>query len=201
MPRRWLCLCLSWWGLLTVAAAADPPANTPRKTPDVGYYATTQDVVDEILRLAKVGKNDVVCDLGCGDGRFVITAAKKYGCKGVGYEIDPHWVRTARALAEKEQVAELVEIREADIFTADLKNVTVVTLFLLPELNDRLIPQLEQLPRGARIISHEFEIPSLIPDHKLEFQSQQDRSEHLLYLYRVPIKRAAASPRKTPLGR
>lgn len=194
---RIVCLCLGLSGLVGLAIAMEPRSPAPHKTPDVGYYATTQDVVEEMLRLARVGKNDVVCDLGCGDGRFVITAAKKYGCRGVGYEIDPEWVRKARTLAQKEQVDRLVEIREADIFTADLKNVTVVTLFLLPELNDRLIPQLEQLPPGARIISHEFEIPSLVPDRKLAYQSRQDNSEHLLYVYSAPVKRAAR-PSKQP---
>jgi SAM-dependent methyltransferase len=176
---------------LTVCGAllAADPATKPKK-PDVGYYATTQDVVEEILKQAKVTKQDVVVDLGCGDGRFVITAAKKYGCKGVGYEIDPVWVKQARELAEKEQVAKLVEIRDQDIFTADLKDVTVVTLFLLPELNARLIPQLEKLPKGARIVAHEFEVPGLVPDRKDEFVSKQDESEHLLFYYSVPLKRA-----------
>jgi SAM-dependent methyltransferase len=169
---------------------AQEPAAKPKKKPDVGYYATTQDVVEEILRQVKVTKHDVVCDLGCGDGRFPITAARQYGCKGLGYEIDPKWVAAARALAEKEKVAHLVEIHEQDIFTVDLKDVTVVTLFLLPEMNARLVPQLEKLPKGARIVAHEFDVPGLVPDRKLEYVSKQDQSEHLLYFYTVPLKRA-----------
>jgi SAM-dependent methyltransferase len=169
---------------------AQEPAAKPKKKPDVGYYATTQDVVEEILRQVKVTKHDVVCDLGCGDGRFPITAARQYGCKGIGYEIDPKWVAAARALAEKEKVAHLVEIHEQDIFTVDLKDVTVVTLFLLPEMNARLVPQLEKLPKGARIVAHEFDVPGLVPDRKLEYVSKQDQSEHLLYFYTVPLKRA-----------
>jgi SAM-dependent methyltransferase len=184
----------AWWTAALISLGglvlAQEPAAKPKKKPDVGYYATTQDVVEEILKQAKVTKNDVVCDLGCGDGRFPITAAKLYGCKGVGYEIDPKWVATARALAEKEKVAKLVDIREQDIFTADLKNVTVVTLFLLPELNARLIPQLEKLPKGARIVAHEFDVPGLTPDRKLEYVSKEDESEHLLYFYSTPLKRA-----------
>jgi SAM-dependent methyltransferase len=173
--------------LFAVVLSAAEPADA--KKPDVGYYATTQDVVEEILRLAQVTKTDVVCDLGCGDGRFVTTAAKVYGCRGVGYEIDPEWVHKARQLAERERVTDLVEIRAQDIYTADLQQVTVVTLFLLPELNARLIPQLEQLPRGARIITHEFDIPGLVPARQLTYVSKQDESEHLLYVYTAPLKK------------
>lgn len=178
--------------LISVGETVDPPKTTVDKKPDVGYYATTQDVVEEILKQAKVTKHDIVVDLGCGDGRFPITAAKLHGCRGFGYEIDPIWVAKARALVEKEQVGKLVEIRDQDIFTADLREMTVVTLFLLPELNQRLIPQLEKLPKGARIITHEFDIPGLIPDRKAEFVSKQDDSEHLLYFYSVPLKKAPA---------
>jgi len=177
------------WAVGLVALTGILVAQESKKKPDVGYYATTQDVVEEILKQAKVTSNDVVCDLGCGDGRFVITAAKKYGCKGVGYEIDPVWVKKARELVQKEQVSKLVEIRDQDIFTADLKDVTVVTLFLLPELNNRLVPQLEKLPNGARIVTHEFDIPLLVPDRTMEYVSKQDESEHLLYFYSVPLKR------------
>lgn len=180
--------------LLAVLTGAEPP----KKKPDVGYYATTQDVVDEILKQAKVTKNDVVIDLGCGDGRFPITAAKKYGCKGIGYEIDPVWVAKAKKRAETEKVTDLVDIRAEDIFTADLSKVTVVCLFLLPELNTRLIPQLEKLPPGARIVTHEFDIPGLLPDRKAEYISTQDESEHLLYFYSVPLKPAPLGKRIAP---
>lgn len=176
------------------ATGKEAPQETgkPRKKPDVGYLATTQDVVDEILKQAKVTKQDVVCDLGCGDGRFVVTAAQRYGCRGVGYEIDPQLVATGRRKAETAKVADRVQIVEQDIFEVDLRNVTVVTLFLLPDLNRRLIPQLERLPKGARIISHEFEIPGLKADRELTFQSRQDDSEHLLFFYTAPVHKAAA---------
>lgn len=171
--------------------AAPPAPSSPKKKPDVGYYATTQDVVEEILRQVKVQKTDIVCDLGCGDGRFVITAARKYGCKGIGYEIDPQLVETGRKRAKELGVADRVEILEEDIFTADLSKMTVVTLFLLPNLNTRLIPQLEKLPANARIVSHEFDVPGLVPDREMTFVSKQDDSEHLLYFYSLPLKKAA----------
>ncbi|MDP1797676.1 MAG: 50S ribosomal protein L11 methyltransferase [Planctomycetaceae bacterium] len=181
--------------LLTALTLSGAEPTSEKKKPDVGYYATTQDVVEEILKQAKVTKKDVVIDLGCGDGRFPITAAKKYGCKGIGYEIDPVWVAKAKARVEAEMVTDLVDIRAEDIFTADLRKVTVVCLFLLPELNTRLIPQLEKLPEGARIVTHEFDIPGLVPDRKTEYISTQDESEHLLYFYSVPLKRAPVGKR------
>jgi ribosomal protein L11 methylase PrmA len=186
-----LCGLLSCGLLASLTFAAEPVA-TPKKSPDVGYYATTQDVVEEILRLAKVTKKDVVCDLGCGDGRFVITAAKQHGCRGVGYEIDPKYVQLARERAKQQRVESLVAIHEQDIFTADLQEMTVVTLFLLPELNARLIPQLEKLPPGARVVSHEFDVPGLVADRELTFVSKQDDSEHLLYVYTTPLKKQPA---------
>ncbi len=96
---------------------------------------------------------------------------------------------------QTEKVADLVDIRAEDIFKADLRKVTVACLFLLPELNARLIPQLEKLPEGARIVTHEFDIPGLIPDRKLEYISKQDESEHLLYFYSVPLKYAPVGKR------
>ncbi len=181
--------------LLTALTLSGAEPTSEKKKPDVGYYATTQDVVEEILKQAKVTKKDVVIDLGCGDGRFPITAAKKYGCKGIGYEIDPVWVAKAKARVEAEMVTDLVDIRAEDIFTADLRKVTVVCLFLLPELNTRLIPQLEKLPEGARIVTHEFDIPGLVPDRKTEYISTQDESEHLLYFYSVPLKHSSNGKR------
>jgi SAM-dependent methyltransferase len=186
LPRCLMGLAMCLAGGLAQAAE---PAPAPKKKPDVGYYPTTQDVVEEILRLAKVAKTDVVCDLGCGDGRFVITAARRHGCRGIGYEIDPKYVSLARESARRHGVEALVTIHEQDIFTVDLKAMTVVTLFLLPDLNDRLVPQLEKLPKGARIISHEFDIPSLVADKELTYISKQDDSEHLLYIYSTPLKK------------
>ncbi len=194
MPHRLLltlCLFVSLSGSPLLSNDAPSTAQpSPKKKPDVGYYATTQDVVEEIFKQVKVQKTDVVCDLGCGDGRFVITAAKKYGCKGIGYEIDPQLVETGRKRARELGVTDRVEILEEDIFTADLGKMTVVTLFLLPNLNTRLIPQLEKLPPNARIVSHEFDVPGLVPDREMTFVSKQDDSEHLLYFYSMPLKKA-----------
>ena len=195
MCRACLLSVASWLlGCLLVGAAEQNPSPVaPKKRPDVGYYATTQDVVEEILKQVKVTKSDRLCDLGCGDGRFVITAAKKYHCRAFGYEIDPKLVREGQRRATEAGVADRASIIEQDIFTVDLSQMTVVTLFLLPELNQRLIPQLEKLPPNARVVSHEFEIPGLIPDRELTYVSKQDDSEHLLYFYSLPLKHAVTT--------
>lgn len=176
-----------------VAAVGSSPSATalpvkPRK-PDVGFYATTQDVVEKMLDLVKTTEKDVVYDLGCGDGRFVTTAAAKYGCKAVGVELDPKYVEIGKKIVADRGLSEKVEIRQGDIFETDLRPATVVTLFLLPEMNQKLIPQLEKLPAHARIIAHEFDIPGLIPEESLTFISKEDDSEHLLYIYKMPLKK------------
>ncbi len=167
--------------------AAEPPQ--PRKTPDVGYHPTAQDVVEKMLELAKVTKDDHVCDLGCGDGRFIVTAAKKYGCRATGYEIDPKLVAQGRAQIRENNLEKLAKIVDQDFFTADISDVTVMTLFLLPNLNERLIPQLQKMAPGSRIITHEFDIPGIKADRELAWDSKIDDSEHLLYVYTVPLQR------------
>ncbi len=125
----------------------------PGKRPitDVEYEPTPQNVVDALLRLAKVTKKDVVWDLGCGDGRIPVTAAKEYACKACGFDIDPERVKDSLANVRKHGVERLVTIEQRDIFKLDLsKGPTIVTLYLLPRLNAKLLPQLRKLPPGAR---------------------------------------------------
>jgi SAM-dependent methyltransferase len=116
-------------------------------------------VVEVMLRLAKVGKNDVVYDLGCGDGRIVITAALKYGARGVGVDIDPRRIRESNENARKAGVTDRVKFLQQDLFKINLSEATVVTLYLLPEMNLRLRPKLlRELRPGARIVSHAFDL-------------------------------------------
>jgi SAM-dependent methyltransferase len=162
------------------------------KVPDVIFVPTPQGLVDRMLAMAEVKKDDVVYDLGCGDGRIVVTAAKKYGVKAVGFDIDPERVKEALANVKSNKVEHLVSIKEADIFTLDLTPASVVTLYLLPELNVRLMPQLRKLKPGSRIVSHEFDMRgakpvkveqvTLNPDQEPE----QDSGEHTLYKWVVP---------------
>ena len=164
-------------------------AKTPRE-PDVIYVPTPQPVVDKMLEMAQVTKDDLVYDLGCGDGRIVVTAAKKYGCKAVGYDIARKRIKESLANVEKNNVGHLVRIEQRDIFTLDLSKANVVTLYLLPELNVKLIPQLEKLKPGSRIVSHDFDMKGVKPDKIVELKTNdEDWDSHTIYLWTTPLKK------------
>ena len=158
------------------------------RTPDVIYVPTPYEVVEKMLEVAQVKKGDVVYDLGCGDGRIVVTAAKKYGVRAVGFDIDPERIKEARENVRKNGVEDLVRIEQKDIFTLDLSEATVVTLYLLPQLNVKLIPQLEKLKPGSRIVSHDFDMDGVIPDKVIHFKPKGQR-EHTIYLWTTPLKK------------
>jgi SAM-dependent methyltransferase len=155
----WLCLlALAGGGWGTAPAAESEPTKLNSKL-DVWYVATPHEVVDRMLDVAKVRTGDVVYDLGCGDGRMVIAAAKKFGTRGVGIDLDPARIREARANAKAQGVEQLVTFRVADLFKTDLREATVVMLYLLPEVNRRLKPKLfTELSPGARVVSHDFDM-------------------------------------------
>jgi SAM-dependent methyltransferase len=141
--------------LLLLGPADAQPRQAPK--PDVLYIPTPQPVVEAMLQLASVKRTDVVYDLGSGDGRIVIAAAKKYGARGVGIELDPALVKVARQNAVTAGVAGRVTFLTQDLFAADLKPATVVTLYLLQSINERLRPKLvRELRPGARVVSHVF---------------------------------------------
>jgi cyclopropane fatty-acyl-phospholipid synthase-like methyltransferase len=151
-------LVFCWSLLLCIPAAAQQSSKSLRE-PDVWYVPTSHEVVDEMLKLGSVTSRDVIYDLGCGDGRIVIAAAKRFGTRGVGIDIDPERIQEARANAKKEKVEHLVTFKVADLFETDISEASVVTLYLLPELNRRLIPKLKkELKPGSRIVSHDFDM-------------------------------------------
>jgi SAM-dependent methyltransferase len=161
-PRviRALILKSSYMAVLAgVSALLFPPPLAAQSRNLAPYVPTPSDVVDRMLTLAKVGPRDVVYDLGCGDGRMVIAAAKKYGTRGVGVDLDPARIREARANAKQAGVESLVTFKVEDLFETDLREATVVLLYLLPELNRRLKPKLfAQLQPGARVVSHDWDM-------------------------------------------
>jgi ribosomal protein L11 methylase PrmA len=175
-------------------ALADKKEDKERE-PDVIYVPTPQGVVDKMLEMAKVEKGDVVYDLGCGDGRIPVTAAKKYGCKAWGFDVDPKRIEESLANVKTNKVGELVTIEKKDIFTLDLSKADVVTLYLLPRLNVKLIPQLEKLKKGSRIVSHDFDMEGVTPDKVVKLNAKNDRGderEHTIYLWTVPLKKEKA---------
>ncbi|HUT44932.1 MAG TPA: methyltransferase domain-containing protein [Sedimentisphaerales bacterium] len=156
---------------------------------DVIFVPTPQDVVDKMLQLAEVRKDDLLYDLGCGDGRIVVTAARRYGCMAEGFDIDPRRVEESLENVQKNKVGHLVKIEQKDIFTLDLSKADVITLFLLSRLNVKLIPQLEKLKPGSRIVSHIFAMEGIKPDKVVTLISKEDKSEHTIYLWTTPLKK------------
>ena len=164
--------------------AAAPSASA--EAPDIGYLPTPQAAVDKLLELAQVRPGQLVYDLGCGDGRIVITAARRYRARGIGVDIDPAMVRRSRANVRRRGVARLVTIRQADIFDIDFSDADVVTLYLLPELNARLLPQLKKLKPGARIVSYEFDMPGARPARIYRGTHAHDGTPYRIYKWVVP---------------
>lgn len=139
------------------------------RKPDVPYVPTPQVIVDKMLDMAKVDKNDVVYDLGCGDGRIVITAAKERGARGVGIDLNPARISEAKANAQSAGVDGKVKFMVGDLFTADFSEASVVTLYLLPDVNRALRPMLwKQLKIGSRVVSHDFDMGPEWPPEKVE---------------------------------
>jgi hypothetical protein len=156
----------------------------------VPYVPTPQEVVDRMLELAQVKKGDVVYDLGAGDGRIVVTAAKKYGVRAIGFEIDPQRIKESTENITKAGVGHLVEIRQQDIRTVDLSPASVLTMYLLPEVNLMIRPNIwKQMKPGSRVVSHDFDMGDWKP---LKTENMKDSSnwDHALYLWHVPQKQA-----------
>jgi 2-polyprenyl-3-methyl-5-hydroxy-6-metoxy-1,4-benzoquinol methylase len=171
--------------LFSAAAVAQAPARKPSQQPDVIFVPTPQEVVDEMLRLANVRKGDVLYDLGSGDGRIPITAARKYGVRGVGIDIDPARIAEANANAKRQGVTDMVKFRNEDLFKADFREATVVTLYLLPDLNEKLRPKLwAELKPGTRIVSHQFEMGKWKPEKVVEMNGRT------IYFWTVPARAA-----------
>ena len=146
--------------------------TAPLRTPDVIYVPTPQDVVDAMLSVAKVHAGDVVYGLGCGDGRIVVSAAK-LGARGVGIDIDPQRIKEANDNVQKNGVGDRVRILNQDLFTTDISDATVVTLYLLPSLNLKLRPTLwKTLKPGTRIVSHAFDMGDWKPEQVLNVQGR-----------------------------
>jgi outer membrane protein assembly factor BamB len=159
------------------------------RAPDAVYLPTPQEIVEEMLKIAKVRSTDRVVDLGSGDGRFIITSAKLYGAHSVGYEIDARLVEQSRRAIKQEGLESLARIEHEDLFTLDLQDADVVTVFLYPRLMERLIPQLEKLKPGARIVSHQFEMPGIKPDREWVIPCKEDGEQHRILLWTAPLRR------------
>ncbi len=178
--------------LVATPAWGGPPEAVPSL--DVPYVATPPEVVQVMLALAKVQRGDTVYDLGSGDGRLVVTAAERFGARGMGVDIDPQRVAEARTNARRAGVSGKVEFKQADLFGIDLRPASVLTMYLLPDVNLKLRPRiLEQLRPGARVVSHDFGMAEWQPD------AQRTVGEHCVFLWIVPAKVAGTWDWTVPL--
>jgi len=186
-----------WCSLLLLLAppiAAQQPATVPDL--DVPFVPTNQEVVREMLRLGRVGPNDLVYDLGCGDGRIVITAAKEFGARGVGVDLNPERVAEAKDNAKRAGVEDKVEFRQQDLFETDFSAATVVTMYLLPSVNMRLRPRLlSELKPGTRVVSHAFDMEDWQPDQTATVDGTT------VYLWTIPAQVAGEWRWQTGEGR
>ncbi len=156
---------------------APSESSAPAKKPDVVFVPTRPEVVKRMLEMAEIRTNDILYDLGCGDGRIVVAAAKQYGIKAVGVDIDPQRIKESLENVRTNNVAHLVTIKQGDVFELDFHEATVVTLYLLPELNVRLMPKLAKLKPGSRIISDEFDMKGAKPKEVVHLDQSQDQSQ------------------------
>lgn len=181
MHRRQFLAGIGALGVCGWAGAQDAPLRGP----DVIFVPTPNEVVSAMLKLAEVTKKDTVYDLGCGDGRIVIAAAQRYGARGVGIDIDPERVAEATANVKKAGVADRVKIVRGDLFEADISPATVVTLYLLTDLNLKLRPKLlKELAPGTRVVSHAFSMGDWKPERTMEVGGTT------VYLWRIPPRKA-----------
>lgn len=168
---------------LVLSAPTAAAQKAPKRAPDVHYEPSSPEVVDGMLKLAGVQKSDIVYDLGCGDGRIVITAAEKYGARGVGIDIDPQRIKEATENARKAGITGRVKFRNEDLFEAKIREATVVTLYLFPWVNLKLRPKLlNELRPGTRIVSHSHDMGDWKPEKEIEIDG------HKIYYWTIPAK-------------
>lgn len=187
--------------LALALALAFPPARAAQ--PSVPYVPTPQVVVDRMLEMGKVGPGDYLIDLGSGDGRIVVTAAKRFGTRGFGVDLDPQRIAEASANARTAGVADKVAFYQRDLFETDLSEATVITMYLLPEVNLRLRPRLLDLKPGTRIVSHDFSMDDWQPDEHIQMPAPDkyggSGGTSDVYLWLVPAKAAGTWRWELPL--
>jgi SAM-dependent methyltransferase len=177
---------LLFGSLVFLAAAGSCTHHKPRRAPDVRFDPSPMHVVEEMLALAEVRKGDVVYDLGCGDGRIVIAAARRFGARAVGIDIDPERIRESVANARAAGVQNRVTFRNEDLFEARISEATVVTLFLWPGVNLKLLPKLRrELKPGTRVVSYLWNMGDWTPDKQIEVDGRP------IYLWRIPPRPGA----------
>jgi len=190
---------LRTYGLLTIGCTCavlagwqnpihSQDGQKPPRERDVIYVPTPYEVVEKMFELADIRPGEVVYDLGCGDARIPCMAAKKFGVKAWGFDIDPERIKDSLRTVDQYKVKDLVTIKLQDIFELDLTKADVITLYLLPQLNVKLIPQLDKLKPGCRIVSHDFNMEGVRPKREVTFSPSGGR-EHRVFLWVTPLEK------------
>jgi SAM-dependent methyltransferase len=192
--KRYLPVLAAVMFALPLAFTSNVPAQVqpkPAREPDVIYVPTPYEVVDKMFELADIRPGEVVYDLGCGDARIPCMAAKKFGVRAFGFDINPKRIEESLDNVKKYRVENLVTIKQQDIFELDLSKADVITLYLLPRLNVKLIPQLDKLKPGCRIVSHDFNMEGVRPKREISFRPSMGDSvrEHRVYLWVTPLEK------------
>ena len=185
-----VCLVLAVTIVYFLNRAANLPnhsAPLERQGLNAPFIKTPNVVVEKMVELAEIKESDVVYDLGCGDGRLVITAAFKSGCSGIGFDIDPERVVEATENARLHEVEDRVKIVEQDVFTVDMSEADVALMYVLPWMMNKLLPQFQEMKDGCRIVAHDFWIDGVEPEAVIEFASAENSREAVVYLYRTPL--------------
>lgn len=191
-------MLLSAGMLLCQGPAAGQSGQRPPRERDVIYVPTPHEVVAKMLELADPRPGEVLYDLGCGDGRIPVAAAKKYGVRAWGFDIDPERIKDSLATVQKNNVGNLVTIKLQDVFELDLSKADVITLYLLPRLNVKLIPQLDKLKPGCRIVSHDFDMQGVRPKRELILRAGDGSREHRVLLWVTPLEKEKSAPNANP---
>ncbi len=180
----------------SINSFADEPTTEIEDT--AIHVPTPMDVVARMLKEVNVNESDLLYDLGCGDGRIVVAAAKTYGCRCVGYDISKRKVAQSQESIKKNGLEELARAELQDIFTVDLSQASVITLYLLPELNEQLIPQFSTLKDGSRIVAHEFAIEGIQYDRIVKMKSDGDNVPRKIFVYTTPLKKTNLDTQSNP---
>jgi tRNA G37 N-methylase Trm5 len=186
------------WVILAIGVAAGTFSlgtahsqnQPPAREPDVIYVPTPVEVIEKMFELADIRPGEIVYDLGCGDGRIPVMASKKFGVRSWGFDINPVRVKESLENVKKNNIGNLVTIKQQDIFELDLSKADVITLYLLPRLNVKLIPQLDKLKPGCRIVSHDFNMEGVRPKREISYRPNDGGSrEHRVYLWVTPLEK------------
>lgn len=187
-----LVIAVAGFGRFLIERATDPANDDqtalPRPKLNAPFITSDNRVVDKMVELAELTEDDLVYDLGCGDGRIVISAALQRGCRGVGFDLDPERVMEARANVEAAGLGERVTIEEANVFDVDLSEAQVVMMYLLPWMLRDLKPQFAQMADGSRLLTHDFPIEGVAPDAVVDVLLDDPHDRHVVYVYTTPLK-------------